>query len=257
MKMLYNGQIQLFYLSSAYKPLTSMLPKLDADSFLTIVGNLFAAIADVKNNGFLTCRNIDISFKKVYVDQSTYKVSLVYVPLNRHAFDDEAVFENELRTGLIKLISNISTLSSPKIMQLSSDLQNGSYSVEDIAALLEGKDIIQKERRPDAQGVTSRTDQSIKLIAMNAPARFEILVDKSEFIIGKKDTNDGVISFNKMISRVHCKITNSGMQYWITDLQSANGTFINRVRLQPNQPYPIHSGDVIRLANTDFQAVIG
>lgn len=74
-------------------------------------------------------------------------------------------------------------------------------------------------------------------------------------MIGKKDTNDGVISFNKMISRVHCKITVNGNQYWITDLQSANGTFVNHARLQPNQSTPLKNGDLVKLANSDFQVV--
>lgn len=45
--------------------------------------------------------------------------------------------------------------------------------------------------------------------------------------------------------------------YTITDLQSANGTYVNKIRLQPNQPYPINNGDIIRLANSDFQVSIG
>lgn len=257
MKMMYNGKTQLYYLTNAYKPFSTMIPKLDADSFLTIVGNLFTAVTDVKNNGFLSCQNIDISFEKIYVDQSTYKVSLVYIPLNRHVFDDASAFENELRTELVKLIANISTLSSPKTMQLSSDLQNGSYSVEDICSRIAGKGVVHNRVESDTQSGTSSNTPSLKLIAMNAPARLELSVTKPEFIIGKKDSNDGVVSFNKMISRVHCKIICNGTQYWITDLQSANGTFVNRVRLQPNQPHLIKNGDLIRLANSDFQAVIG
>ena len=68
---------------------------------------------------------------------------------------------------------------------------------------------------------------------------------------------DGVIDFNKMISRSHCRINKRGGQYTITDLQSANGTYVNKVKLQPNQPHPISNGDVIRLANSDFQVNIG
>ena len=42
----------------------------------------------------------------------------------------------------------------------------------------------------------------------------------------------------------------------ITDLQSANGTYVNKAKLQPNQSTPIKNGDVIRLANSDFQVSI-
>ena len=89
---------------------------------------------------------------------------------------------------------------------------------------------------------------------MNAPTRVEIVVSKDSFVVGKNASAvDGVISFNKMISRVHCRIDKRGSQYTITDLQSANGTFVNKVKLRPNQPHPIKTGDIIRLANSDFQ----
>lgn len=87
--------------------------------------------------------------------------------------------------------------------------------------------------------------------------RVELVVNKNEFLIGKKGSVvDGMISFNNMISRVHCKICKNGEQVTITDLESANGTFLNKVKLMPNQPYPIKNGDVIRLANSDFQVSI-
>lgn len=251
MKMLYNGRIQLYYFSGEYKSLAALLPNMDADSFLTIIGNLFAAIIGVHNNGFLTCRNIDISFDRIYVDTNTYKVSLIYLPIKERLFSDDAEFENEVRTELIKLISGLHTLSTPKMMQVAADLQNGALSMEAVYARLSGK------KTPPGAGKGNQPAPSrLRLTAMNAPARFEMTVNKSEFLIGKRDTNDGVVAFNKLISRVHCKITRNGGQYFVTDLQSSNGTYVNHRKLQPNQPFPLKSGDVIRMANSDFQAVI-
>lgn len=260
MKMMFNGHVQLYYLTKAYKPLSSMMSSIGANEFLTIIKNLLLDVIEVQNNGFLSCQNVDISFDKIYVNQSTYKVSLVYLPLNKHVFDDTSAFENELRTSLVKLISSSQTITSPKVTQLSSDLQNGMYSIEDIQKRIGSNHV---EPRP-GPGPDPNPDPGptgllaeLKLVAMNAPTHFELeITKKPEFIIGKRDSNDGVISFNKMISRVHCKVTNNGDQYWITDLQSANGTFVNRVRLQPNQPHIIKNGDVVRLADSDFQVVV-
>lgn len=261
MKMMYNGKVQLYYLTKGLKSFASMIPNLDADNFLTIVANLLSDIIDVKHNGFLSCQNIDISFERIYVDPTTHKVSLVYLPLSKRIFDDNSSFENEIRTGLVKLISGVSTLSTPKTMQFSADLSNGTLSIEDLFARIKGG--------KSSGGGQSHTDQTdagggrassglLRIIAMNAPTRVEIAVTKDEFVIGKKpELCDGVIDFNKMISRSHCRINKKGSQYTITDLQSANGTYVNKVKLQPNQPHPINNGDVIRLANSDFQVSIG
>ncbi len=256
MKMLYNGKIQLYYLTDGYKTLSALLPTLDPDSFLTICSNLFSNIMEVKNNGFLSCQNIDISFEKIYVDIATYKVSLVYLPVVDRIYDDFSSFEDELRTNLIKLIQSICTFSVPKVNQFAVNLANGTLGLEDIyLSIKSGKAPIpnfNKDVVPEIEG--SRTQ--IKVVAMNAPMRVEIVVNKNDFTIGKKaELVDGVVSFNKMISRSHCKITQSGGQYYITDLQSANGTFVNHIRIQPNKAYPIKIGDIIRLANSDFQIV--
>ena len=256
-KMMYNGHVQLYYLTKGLKSFASMLPNMDADSFITIATNLLCDIIDVKHNGFLSCRNIDIVFERVYVDPATLKVSLVYLPLSKRIYDDNASFENEIRTGLVKLISGIYALSSPKTTQFSADLSNGTLSMEDLYARIKdgsrsGADMCKESQRE----VTSTG--LLHIIAMNAPTRVEFVINKDSFVIGKKaELCDGIIDFNKMVSRSHCRITRQGTQYMITDLQSANGTYVNKVRLQPNQPSPINNGDVIRLANSDFQVAIG
>ena len=256
MKMMYNGKVQLYYLTKGLKSFASMIPSMDSDSFLTIVSNLLSDIIDVKHNGFLSCQNIDISFERIYIDPTTHKVSLVYLPLSKRIYDDNSSFENEIRTGLVKLISGISTFSFPKTMQFSADLSNGTLSIEDLHMRFKGGKTIDRGTVDVVQDNSS--SGLLRIIAMNAPSRVEIAVTKDEFIIGKKaELCDGVIDFNKMISRSHCRINKRGNHYTITDLQSANGTFVNKVKLQPNQPHPINNGDVIRLANSDFQVAIG
>lgn len=244
MKLLYNGRVQLYYLTNGLKSFASMLPSLTADSFWTIAANLFANVINVKNNGFLSCQNIDISFDKIYVDPATYRVSLVYLPLSRKLHDSASSFENEIRTGLVKLISEIPGISSTKTMMLSANLSNGMLTMEDLYSQMTG------EKRTDSAPAAAY----LYLIAINAPSRIEIAVTKEDFVIGKKaELCDGVISFNNMISRSHCRISRRGSQITIMDLQSANGTFLNGARLYPNQPYLIKNGDVVRLANSDFQ----
>jgi len=257
MKMLYNGKVQMYYVTNSLKPFATMISSLEPDSFLTIAANLLSDIIDVKNNGFLSCQNIDISFEHIFVDPATYKVSLVYLPLSKRIYDDNAAFENELRTGLIKQISGIASLSSSKTIQFSADLSNGTLSLDDLYVRIKGgKGTIPAPRIE--QPLQYTVAETARIIALNAPERVELVVNKDEFVIGKNAAAvDGAISFNKMISRIHCKVNRQAGQYMITDLKSANGTFVNSIRLMPNQPHPIKNGDIVRLANSDFQISIG
>jgi pSer/pThr/pTyr-binding forkhead associated (FHA) protein len=52
------------------------------------------------------------------------------------------------------------------------------------------------------------------------------------------------------VSRYHAKIVpNDTHGLVLIDLKSVNGTALVKNRLQPNQPYPLHSGDSIKIGN--------
>ena len=261
MKLLFNGKNQFYYLTNGYKSFANMIPSLEADSFMTIVINVFLNVLTVKQNGFLSCENVDIAFEKIFVDPNTYKVALLYLPISKRFYSDTASFENELRTSLVRVISGVSTLSSPRTVQLMADLSNGTLSIEDLYHKLKGGTTFKTAGSSSSSAETwNRSephDAKLRLVAMNAPTRVEVLVTKNNFVIGKKASEvDGVVSFNKMISRVHCRVTQENGQFMIADLQSANGTYVNRVKLTPNQPHVIKNGDIVRLADSDFQIAI-
>lgn len=252
MKMMYNGRIEFYYLLDGYKTFESMVNNLDEDSFMAIMSSLFSNVLDVKNNGFLSCRNINAMFNRIYVKPSTYKVSLIYLPVNLHLYQDDFAFENELRTNLVKLISTHANLDTTRINQFAKDLSDGMLTLQDLVSKMKG-----------GKRVTTKNDKltpdvgRLQIISINAPSRIVIDVNKNEYVLGKKqDKVDYAITFNRMISRVHCKVNKTESGYTITDLQSANGTFVNKKKLQPNYPQAIKNGDIVRLANSDFQVII-
>jgi len=59
----------------------------------------------------------------------------------------------------------------------------------------------------------------------------EFLLEKTAITIGRDPKNDIVID-NLAISRFHTKITQQGNNYFVEDLQSGNGTFLNEQRVE-------------------------
>ena len=106
MKLYFNGNIQLYYLTEGYTPFLNLLTMIDGDGFIVVMTNLFANIISIKNNGFLSCQNIDIEPNHIFVDHSTLKTYLIYLPVENRHFYNISSFENELKTVLIKLIRN-------------------------------------------------------------------------------------------------------------------------------------------------------
>lgn len=251
MKMMYNGKIQLYYLTENYKPLSSILTKLNSENFVIIVSNLFECIKSVKQNGLIHCENIDISINHIFVDLSTYKVKLTYLPLQKNGYDDYLSFENQIRSDLIKITQQANNFSSIKITQIQKDLINGNMSLDDLYSKLKGNHNNRNEYKAD------NNKKRIRLVAMDTPERFELVITKNRFKIGKrKETVDGHISFNKWISKEHCMIHTRNGEFYIEDINSQNGTRVNGLKLMPGNETKIKNGDIVRLANSNFQVVI-
>ncbi len=263
MKILYNGSIKLYYITEDYRPMSSMFYEMNADKLLTIILNLFANIIEVKKNGFLSSQNIVVSWDKIFVDPNTLKVKLVYLPVNMKVFKDYEDFESELRANLIKLINKILISSNDRMEQFVLDLSNGTIRLSDLynKTCIAGEQIeyftmSREDSKTNSRTIGNITIEGMRLVAINAPSFFEIVINNDDVVLGKKaEIVDIAIPFSRMISRKHCRIVRRNGGYYITDEGSANGTYVNKVRVAQNQLYPIHSGDIIRLANIDFQII--
>ena len=62
--------------------------------------------------------------------------------------------------------------------------------------------------------------------------------------IGRTNGNDLIIS-GRTVSRRHARFWFDTNRWYIADMQSANGTLVNNMRIQPNQAVPLNDGDTI------------
>ncbi len=250
MRMKYNGQDQLYYLTTGMKNFLSVFLSSGPDNAANLIAALIRSVVELKNIGFLSCTNIDSALQKVFVDFHTNRVRLVYLPIDKRFYPDDVTFENEFRSTLVQRIDELPG-SSPKLSRLRQALINATLSLENIIS-----GTTTPPPPPPPTDPPKNHNHVLVITALNAPAPLQLLVDRDEFKIGKHPDMDGVVTFNKFIGRIHCKIVRNGGGFSVIDLDSKNGTFINQSRLKPQQPYGLKSGDILRLANSDFQVAI-
>ena len=250
-KLRYNGKVKLVYFSSQYMSLQSMILYLDVVGIKTVLRNLISDILMIKGNGFLKCENIDVNPEKIFIDRNTLEVYLIYLPIKTMENEyDRNAFENELRTQLIKLLNSSVNLNGPEIKAILFELSNGSTSLETLYRFLQ-QDISQTSQILTVPQRKELETSGIVMEAVNGKIVFEI--NQEEFVIGKNvGTVDGVISGNSAISRVHCKVIRRDGHFYLVDLKSSNGTYLNGHRLVPQEENMIESGNRVRIANEEF-----
>jgi hypothetical protein len=93
----------------------------------------------------------------------------------------------------------------------------------------------------------------------------EFPINGSEAMIGRWDADGGIFPDVDLdqddpeakVSRRHAKIQFLNNQYWIEDLGSTNGTFVNRgPRLSPGAKQPLKNGDEIIVGKTFLKFVL-
>ena len=250
MQMKYNGQDELYYLTAGMKGFLNVFLSSEPDNAANLTAALLKSVVELKNIGFLSCTNIDASLNNIYADFHTGRVRLIYLPIDQKFYSDEITFENELRSALVRRIDELPG-SSPKLSKMRQLLINATLSLPDIVN--GGGGSTPNPPNPDPVPVK---EYKLILTAINAPAPLQLVIDRSEYRIGKNPDMEGVVTFNKFIGRMHCMILKNGSGFSVVDLNSKNGTFINQSRLSPQQPYGLITGDVLRLANSDFQVSI-
>ena len=82
-------------------------------------------------------------------------------------------------------------------------------------------------------------------------------IDKPQFTVGRMLGHvDYCVTNNSAVGRQHIKITNNNGRYFICDLNSTNGTYIDEHQIPKNVDTEVFSGSKVTLANEDFKFII-
>lgn len=95
-----------------------------------------------------------------------------------------------------------------------------------------------------------------KLSGTGEGAGETINITSDDFVIGRLKGQADYISNNSAIGRLHARIIYKDCGYYITDLNSKNGTYVNGIRLNGCVETEIKPGDRITLANEEYLFIV-
>lgn len=91
------------------------------------------------------------------------------------------------------------------------------------------------------------------LIGKNDGENIRIIINKDSFLIGRLKSQVDCEINNSSVSKIHSEIIKKEGHYYIKDLNSSNGTYVNSERIKSNFEFEIKNHDVIRIANVEFE----
>ena len=106
--------------------------------------------------------------------------------------------------------------------------------------------------RPDSYGETQAFTQEgllsgAVLISMEPERWSDLNLSGERQIIGKLEERVDLVVAAPEVSRIHAQVQERENGYYLTDLNSKNGTFINGARLETNESRKLKEGDQIQL----------
>ena len=81
----------------------------------------------------------------------------------------------------------------------------------------------------------------------------KIIINKFPFRVGKMEGVTDYRIFNNNVSRKHADIIKEQGRYYIVDLASTNGTYLDGRRIQPGVKEPLNDGTMLKLADAKFK----
>ncbi len=163
----------------------------------------------------------------------------------------EIYHENLSNTNLYNELnsqnSNTELYKGINSYQLKADSDKSSYaSIEDDMGEINPTCILNATPDSEPSFILKSVDE------VNYPS---IIIINFPFFIGKLKRNVDYCLEKDVVSRYHAKITREEDQFFITDLNSTNGTYVNQEALQTYQKKNIMFGDEIAFANIKYQFI--
>lgn len=221
------------------------------EQFLDIIIQMIRKLKECKELG-LSETNLEMRMDRIFVDPYTCDIRCIYWPVSNltEYMTPAEFFETIQYEAEFKPETNLQFLYEYNDY-FESKVPFSLKNFERMVSLLSGMEL-QEDRATLGAGLKKVDVKEAMVYVQTADGR-KIKVEKEEFVIGKSQVDtDMMITGNSSVSRRHARIICRGGQYYIEDLNSLNGTYVNESKVEPGISKELHTGDRIKVSDTEL-----
>lgn len=259
-QMRQNGRLQMLYIiPGSFHILQPLAHSLEPKLLFYVIEAIDRICREVENNGFLKLEHLDMNPEHIVLDTGSGRLQMIYLPVSGSIGTMILNKDNILRELFKELTAhNINMKVSTRVQRLYEDLSDHGISLwqimENIHTGAYERKLYFDEKGTmlvDAPGQAQDPKGSPYLILVENRIRMDIR--GTSFILGKDPSRaNGIIYNHNAVSRQHCVILYEDGGYYIQDLSSKNGTYVNGQYVSVGSRVSLHDGDRIRLAECDL-----
>ena len=272
-KDVWNAKYKLIYPLGDLDRFDRLVRNLHEDECTAVLRNVFFSLMKMKTDSFLRMKNIDFSPETILVNRATLEAKLIYLPLNDQVYRmEENHYETIIRQDVSGWIDTWFPNPSGQLRTMRIQLSDYGIGLSQLSAGAgshthggPGGSTSGKNKNPSSGGKwviagggsgaknSHQIHKDPELLLIRKGNGAKISVVKSEFVLGRSSQADGVIEGSGRIGRAHCKITKNNGKYFVQDLMSMNGTFLNGLRLASYETKVLNDKDELKLADVSFE----
>ena len=234
----YNSRVKLAFFPDGLRTLAECLPAMDLSRTRGTAKQILTRVIELEKSGEVFLENVIWDPESIYLTDKN-EIQFICLPA---LMPPESLDTEIYRKRIYSLVED-----------MISSKEGGSDAVRQMN--------FQKERafgnwrllRDSIDRVEPEEDQSITLRGINTPYPVTFRIHHELFKIGKDlGDADGLILGAESISDLHAQIGWNDICFFVEDLGSEGGTFVNDQQLEPNVEVPIGQGTVLRFAEYTF-----
>ena len=251
-----NEKEKLLFITESFEALPNALPKLSEDEIIDILYAVVFMTQKVEENGFMKKECIWCRYENIYYDKESHKPLFAVLPITQEfRYADGVSWKCRFEETLLQIGDFLSEAKNVRFKQLVALLKSAKISIEELLEKIDelgtGMSGLLVDRKEEI------SDNHLELIYSGQEGTFQFMIENQDFIIGRNpDEADGVLQLSGKVSRKHCLITKINRNYFVQDLDSANGTVVNGIKIPSYELMQLEANDVLSLADVDLRVRI-
>ncbi len=158
------------------------------------------------------------------------------------------------RTGALLILLSVDILFSRWLIK---QFSISAFTIDKLPRIKTVKPSFKKDNQQVVAETTLLSTAKQEAYLFDVTTNKPYMLRANNTLIGRQQQKVDICLDSGAIGRKHCKIVKRDNGYWLTDLASKNGTFINGIQIAAKDIRQLSSGDKVRFADSEFVFING